>query len=341
MKPKVMIVLGSASDLKIAEKSVNILEELEIPYDIRVASAHRTHIKVNKLMEQSTAEGIEVFIAIAGLSAHLAGVMASKTHRPVIGVPVDVKLEGIDALLSSSQMPFPTPVATVGIDRGDNAAILAGEIIALNDENARKNISKLRQGYHSKIKEDELSLVENFNGKYYSKADLDLDYKIKTPLNTKKTNSVTVIGGSYRDKSIVNETTELLDEMKIDYDVNIISPIRDSKGFEDYIEKRKDSDVFLAVSGLSSHITGSIIALSEKPVIGIPTDVNLNGFDAILSMVNMPPGVPAGTLGLGNGKNGAIMAGEILAISDKKIEKELIKIKNNPIIKKWKYERFF
>lgn len=331
MKAKVMIVLGSASDFDIAVKTIKMLEKLEIPYDLKVASAHRTHIKVKMLMEQATKEGVEVFIAIAGLAAHLAGVMAAHTHRPVISVPVDVKLGGLDALFSSSQMPYPTPVATVGIDRGDNAAILAGEIIGLNNDETKKNIAKLRKEYHVKIKNDEEDIEKKLTGKYYTKANLDLDYDVDAYYTKKseenKLNSVTVIPGSYRDIGIANEVTALLDKMKIDYDIKICSPIRDVKGFEEYIIQQKDSDVFIAVSGLSSHITGAIVALTEKPVIGIPSDVNLEGFDAIISMVNMPPGVPTGTLGINNGKNGAIMAAEILAISDKRIEKELLILK--------------
>ena len=98
MKPKVMILLGSASDYAIAEKAIDILETLNIPYDVKVASAHRTHEKVKKIVMKATDEGIEVFIGIAGLSAHLPGMIAANTHKPVVGVPVSVKLGGLDAL---------------------------------------------------------------------------------------------------------------------------------------------------------------------------------------------------------------------------------------------------
>ena len=116
MEPKVMIILGSASDFNVAEKSIGILEILGISYDVRVASAHRTHEKVKKIVEESTANGVEVFIGIAGLSAHLPGIIAANTYKPVVGVPVSVKLGGLDALFAIVQMPVGAPVATVGIE---------------------------------------------------------------------------------------------------------------------------------------------------------------------------------------------------------------------------------
>lgn len=128
--------MGSESDLKIAEKAVNILKEFGVEFEVRVASAHRTPELVEEIVKNSKAD---VFIAIAGLAAHLPGVVASLTTKPVIAVPVDAKLDGLDALLSSVQMPPGIPVATVGIDRGENAAILALEILALKDENIAKN----------------------------------------------------------------------------------------------------------------------------------------------------------------------------------------------------------
>ncbi|MFH1470646.1 MAG: AIR carboxylase family protein, partial [Candidatus Micrarchaeota archaeon] len=120
--PEVLIVVGSDSDKSVAEKAIATLEEYGVKSDIAVASAHRTPEKLDVLIKNSDAK---VFIAIAGLSAALPGVIASKTKRPVIGVPVGVKLEGLDALLSMMQMPPGVPVATVGIDNGKNGALLA------------------------------------------------------------------------------------------------------------------------------------------------------------------------------------------------------------------------
>src|SRR5512145_2263332 len=174
MKPKVMILLGSASDFKIAEKALDIFEQLEIPYDLRVASAHRTHEKVKQIVLESTLRGVEVFIGIAGLSAHLPGMIAANTHRPVVGVPVDVKVGGLDALFASSQMPFPAPVATVGIDRGDNGALLAAQIIGIHDKEVRKRVSALRQGYYEKVKRDEYQLLSNIEGNYYSPEKIEM-----------------------------------------------------------------------------------------------------------------------------------------------------------------------
>ncbi len=126
---EVHILMGSKSDLAIARKAVNILEEFGIPYAVTVASAHRTPELVESSINGSSAK---VFIAIAGLSAALPGVVASLTQMPVIGVPVSGKVN-MDAILSIVQMPPGIPVGGVGLDRGDNAALLAIRILATSD----------------------------------------------------------------------------------------------------------------------------------------------------------------------------------------------------------------
>ena len=138
---RVLILSGSKSDEKVYEKAVKTLEEFGVEYKLEVASAHRAPDLVEKLVKETKAD---VIIAVAGLSAALPGVVASKTTKPVIGVPVDVKLEGLDALLSIMQMPPGIPVATVGIDNGKNAAMLAIEILALKDEGLAKKLTEAR-----------------------------------------------------------------------------------------------------------------------------------------------------------------------------------------------------
>ena len=130
---------------------MNILDKLEIPYSLKIASAHRTPNLVREIVKQGTDAGIEVFIGIAGLAAHLPGAIAAYTPRPVIGVPVDVKTDGIDALDSCVQMPYPSPIATVGIDRGDNGAILAAQFIGIHDEEVRQKVIELRKDYRKKV----------------------------------------------------------------------------------------------------------------------------------------------------------------------------------------------
>ena len=164
MTPKIMIILGSGSDIAIAEKAMDILDKLQIPYSLKIASAHRTPNLVREIVKQGTDAGIEVFIGIAGLAAHLPGSIAAYTPRPVIGVPVDVKTNGKDALDSIVQMPYPSPIATVGIDRGDNAAILAVQMLALSDEalaeklaadkeNMRSGVASKDEAIQQKVKE--------------------------------------------------------------------------------------------------------------------------------------------------------------------------------------------
>jgi len=140
--------MGSESDLKIAEKAVSILKDFGVEFEVRVASAHRTPDLLEEIVKNSEAK---VFIAIAGLAAHLPGVVASLTTRPVIAVPVESKLDGMDALLSCVQMPPGVPTATVGIDRGDNGALLALEILALSDEELDKKLKDFRKKQREKV----------------------------------------------------------------------------------------------------------------------------------------------------------------------------------------------
>jgi len=139
---RVLIVVGSKSDDAIAQKAVEVLNEFGVENKLEVASAHRNPEKVEKLIIESNAD---VFIAIAGLSAALPGVIASQTTKPVIGVPVDVKLNGLDALLSIMQMPPGIPVATVGIDNAKNAALLAISILALSDKTLAEKLKEYRE----------------------------------------------------------------------------------------------------------------------------------------------------------------------------------------------------
>ena len=331
MVPKVMIILGSASDKDIAQKSIKILEKLQIPYSLKVASAHRTHDKVKRLVMDATELGVEVFIGIAGLAAHLPGAIAAYTHRPVIGVPVDGAVGGLDALYACVQMPFPTAVTTVGINRGDNAAILAGEIIASHDDAVAQKISLLREEYQEKVEAGERELIESLEGEYFQKDFLvDESYEKIEFEELEDTPDVMILAGSYSDMEIAKNVAILLERMQIEYKLDYISPIRHAKDFETYMSKRNNAKLFIAISGLSALVAGSVVALTEKPVIGVPCSKKLEGQDALLTMANMPPGVPVGTVGIDNGRNAAIVAGEILAISDKKIEENLkwIKYKN-------------
>jgi 5-(carboxyamino)imidazole ribonucleotide mutase len=138
---RVLILSGSESDREIVAKVSDALKEFGVECKTEVASAHRTPEKLEKLISGSPAD---VFIAVAGLSAALPGVIASKTSKPVIGVPVAVKLGGLDALLSMMQMPPGVPVATVGIDNGKNAAILAVQILALKDKSLEAKLKEMR-----------------------------------------------------------------------------------------------------------------------------------------------------------------------------------------------------
>lgn len=146
----VLILLGSKSDLPVAEKTTAIFDKFKVKYELCVASAHRTPEKVKTTVEKSKAK---VFIAIAGLAAALPGAVASYTEKPVIGVPVSGKVN-LDSILSIVQMPPGVPVAAVGLDRGENAAILAVEILAVSDKTLAKKLSDYRKEMAKKVAAD-------------------------------------------------------------------------------------------------------------------------------------------------------------------------------------------
>ncbi len=152
---RVSVIMGSISDKEIADKVVNKLKSFDIEAEVKVISAHRA----TKLLEEyvkSAEEESKVFIGIAGKAAHLSGVIAAMTTRPVIGIPVKSStLGGLEALLSTVEMPSGVPVATVAINGGENAAILAAEILAVSDENLRNKLKQMKLDMEKKIKETE------------------------------------------------------------------------------------------------------------------------------------------------------------------------------------------
>ncbi|MCF8307765.1 MAG: 5-(carboxyamino)imidazole ribonucleotide mutase [Bacteroidales bacterium] len=151
MEPKVSIIMGSTSDLQVMEKAAKVLEELEIPFEMNALSAHRTPEKVETFANEAESRGIKVIVAGAGMAAHLPGVIAASTPLPVIGVPIKAALEGMDALLSIVQMPPGIPVASVGINRADNAAILAAQMMATGDNELAIKLKKYKEKLKDKV----------------------------------------------------------------------------------------------------------------------------------------------------------------------------------------------
>jgi 5-(carboxyamino)imidazole ribonucleotide mutase len=150
MMPAVLIILGSKSDVEVGRKALEVLKGFDVEAKMVVASAHRTPERVRGLVESS---GAHVFIAMAGLAAALPGMVAAFTPRPVIGVPISGKL-GLDAILSVVQMPPGVPVACVGLDRGDNAALLAVSILSLTDEGLARKLDSYRHEMAEKVERD-------------------------------------------------------------------------------------------------------------------------------------------------------------------------------------------
>lgn len=151
MKPVVSIIMGSTSDLPVMNKAAQFLDEMEIPFEMNALSAHRTPEEVERFAKNAAGRGIKVIIAAAGMAAHLCGVIASMTTLPVIGVPINASLDGMDALLAIVQMPPGIPVATVGINGAQNAAILAVQMLALGDKELSFRLAAYKEDLKKKI----------------------------------------------------------------------------------------------------------------------------------------------------------------------------------------------
>lgn len=151
MKPVVSIIMGSTSDLPIMEKAAKVLDEFAIPFEMHALSAHRTPDEVADFAQNAADRGIKVIIAAAGMAAHLAGVIASMTTLPVIGVPIKSSVEGMDALLAMVQMPPGIPVATVAINGAMNAGLLAVQMLALSDSHINEQFTAYKNDLKKKI----------------------------------------------------------------------------------------------------------------------------------------------------------------------------------------------
>jgi 5-(carboxyamino)imidazole ribonucleotide mutase len=161
---KVAILMGSDSDLPIVEKGIAVLRDYGIPYEVHVYSAHRTPKEASDFVLSARERGFGVMIAAAGMAAHLAGAVAANTTLPVIGIPISSKnTGGIDALLSTVQMPSGIPVATVAIDGAANAAHLAAQILALSDPALTEKLSAARSEGHDKVIEKNRAIEEKYN----------------------------------------------------------------------------------------------------------------------------------------------------------------------------------
>jgi 5-(carboxyamino)imidazole ribonucleotide mutase len=159
MKPLVSIIMGSTSDLPVMEKACKWLDENEIPFEVNALSAHRTPDAVERFAKEAQQRGIKVIIAAAGMAAALPGVIAASTSLPVIGVPIKGMLDGLDAMLSIVQMPPGIPVATVGVNAAQNAAILAAQIIALSDEEVAQKVANHKASLGQKIEKANAELA--------------------------------------------------------------------------------------------------------------------------------------------------------------------------------------
>ena len=161
---KVAVIMGSDSDLPVAEKAINTLKELAVPFEVHVYSAHRTPLEAKEFSESARERGFGVIIAAAGMAAHLAGAIAANTTLPVIGIPIkSANLGGMEALLSTVQMPSGIPVATVAIDGAANAALLAAQMLAIEDEALAERLRVKRAADTAKVLAKNAAIEDRFN----------------------------------------------------------------------------------------------------------------------------------------------------------------------------------
>lgn len=160
LKPQVSIIMGSTSDLPVMEKAAARLDALGVPFEILALSAHRTPREVESFASSAHERGIKVIIGAAGMAAHLCGVIASMTSVPVIGVPIKASLEGVDALYSIVQMPPGIPVATVGINAAENAALLAVQMMATGDPELYQRLEEYKASLKDKVVKANAELAE-------------------------------------------------------------------------------------------------------------------------------------------------------------------------------------
>ena len=161
---KVGIVMGSDSDLPILQKTMDTLDSLRIPFEAHVYSAHRTPDQARDFARSARANGFGAIIAAAGMAAHLAGAIAANTTLPVIGIPCkSAQFDGLDALLSTVQMPSGIPVATVAVNGGVNAALLCAQILAVEDADLAKRLDEKRAGDARKVLEKDAAIAAQYN----------------------------------------------------------------------------------------------------------------------------------------------------------------------------------
>ena len=161
---KVAVIMGSDSDLPVVSKAIDVLKEYAVPYEVHVYSAHRTPVEAKEFSESARKNGFGAIIAAAGKAAHLAGALAANSTLPVIGIPVKSStLDGLDALLSTVQMPSGIPVATVAIDGAANAALLAIEILSVNDEVLAEKLYAARQKAMKNVLEKDAKIAAEYN----------------------------------------------------------------------------------------------------------------------------------------------------------------------------------
>ncbi|MBR5426907.1 MAG: 5-(carboxyamino)imidazole ribonucleotide mutase [Clostridia bacterium] len=161
---KVAVIMGSDSDLPVVEKAIDTLKTLGIPFEVHVYSAHRTPEEAKAFTQSAKENGFGVIIAAAGMAAHLAGAIAANTVLPVIGIPIRSAFDGMDALLATVQMPSGIPVATVAVNGAKNAALLAAQILAVEDASLYEKLTAMRAADRDAVLKKDAAVAEKYSG---------------------------------------------------------------------------------------------------------------------------------------------------------------------------------
>ena len=300
---KVAVIMGSDSDLPVLKGAFEQLKKLGIPFEAHVYSAHRTPAEAAAFATFARESGFGVLIAAAGKAAHLAGALAAQTTLPVIGIPVKSStLDGLDALLSTVQMPSGMPVATVAIDGAANAALLAAQILAVEDETLAEKLLAMRKAQRSFV-----CLTAKEVSTFMKK--------------------VAVIMGSDSDLPVLKGAFEQLKKLGIPFEAHVYSAHRTPAEAAAFATFARESGfgVLIAAAGKAAHLAGALAAQTTLPVIGIPVKSStLDGLDALLSTVQMPSGMPVATVAIDGAANAALLAAQILAVEDETLAEKLL-----------------
>ena len=348
--PPVSIIMGSDSDLPVMKSAAEILQSFNIPYELTVVSAHRTPERMVQFAQNAHKRGVKVIIAGAGGAAHLPGMVASMTPLPVIGVPVKgTSTDGLDSLLSIAQMPRGIPVATVAIQNATNAGLTAVRMLGVESPELDKKMTEYQNGLKEMVLEkaerlERVGWQEYLNKKYESEP-------LQTPPHHGSTSSlpmfadspttdssstvsappIGIIMGSDSDLPVMMRAAEILQLFNVPYELTVVSAHRTPERMVQYAQdaRKRGVKVIIAGAGGAAHLPGMVASMTSRPVIGVPVKgSSTDGLDSLLSIVQMPRGIPVATVAIQNATNAGLLAVRVLGVENPELVKKMIEYQN-------------